>query len=211
MPLRRRVQFTSVRYGERLAEIGARPSIGTVGDSLRQRPRRDGQRALQDRADPRPARTGPWKTVDDVELATLGWVHWHNTSALHGYLGDVPPAEFEAAFYAAQQTDPAGLESNSPSLHQTQGGSIASVATATVCGGFASQVFLAPLLPMAVRRILQPCSDKDKLAVDPATGTGLVSVPARSGIRRPRSPPVSIPSERRVSRRVSSRHQITAT
>ena len=48
---------------------------------------------------------GPWRTVDDVELATLGWVHWHNTERLHGYLGDVPPAEFEAA-YAAQQTDP---------------------------------------------------------------------------------------------------------
>jgi putative transposase len=48
---------------------------------------------------------GPWRTVDDVELATLGWVHWHNTERLHGYLDDVPPAEFEAAFYAAQQTD----------------------------------------------------------------------------------------------------------
>ena len=34
---------------------------------------------------------GPWKTVADVELATLGWVHWHNTERLHGYLGDVPP------------------------------------------------------------------------------------------------------------------------
>ena len=44
-----------------------------------------------------PARTGPWKTVEDVELATLGWVHWHNTSRLHGYLDDVPPAEFEAS------------------------------------------------------------------------------------------------------------------
>ena len=40
---------------------------------------------------------GPWKTVEDVELATLGWVHWHNTERLHGYLGDVPPTEFEAA------------------------------------------------------------------------------------------------------------------
>ena len=47
---------------------------------------------------------GPWRTVEDVELATLGWVHWHNNERLHGYLGDVPPAEFEAA-YAAQQTD----------------------------------------------------------------------------------------------------------
>jgi putative transposase len=48
---------------------------------------------------------GPWKTIEDVELATLGWVHWHNTTRLHSYLNDVPPAEFEAAFYAAPEAD----------------------------------------------------------------------------------------------------------
>ncbi|MCT1762000.1 IS3 family transposase, partial [Micrococcus luteus] len=37
---------------------------------------------------------------EDLELATLGWVHWHNTQCLHGYLGDVPPSEFENTFYA---------------------------------------------------------------------------------------------------------------
>jgi putative transposase len=52
-----------------------------------------------------PARPGPWRTVADVELATLGWVHWHNNSRLHGYLDDIPPAEFEAAFYATKRTD----------------------------------------------------------------------------------------------------------
>lgn len=53
-----------------------------------------------------PARPGPWRTVEEVELATLGWVHWHNTTTrLHGYLGDVPPAEFEATFYATKRTD----------------------------------------------------------------------------------------------------------
>ncbi|PWI28192.1 IS3 family transposase, partial [Pseudoglutamicibacter cumminsii] len=41
-----------------------------------------------------------WKTIDDLELATLGWVHWHNTQRLHGYLGDVPPLEHEEKFYA---------------------------------------------------------------------------------------------------------------
>ena len=45
------------------------------------------------------------ETVEDVELATLGWVHWHNTARLHGHCNDVPPAEFEAAFYAAQHPD----------------------------------------------------------------------------------------------------------
>ena len=93
-------QFTSVRYGERLAELGAVPSIGSVGDSY--------DNALAESVNGaykteliRGAGQGPWRTVDDVELATLGWVHWHNTSRLHGYLGDVPPAEFEDAFYAA--------------------------------------------------------------------------------------------------------------
>lgn len=97
-------QFTSVRYGERLAELGAVPSIGTVGDSY--------DNALAETVNGyykseliRGPQQGPWKTVDDVELATLSWVHWHNTSRLHGYIGDVPPAEFEAAFYAAQHPD----------------------------------------------------------------------------------------------------------
>lgn len=96
-------QFTSVRYGERLAEIGAVPSIGSVGDSY--------DNALAETVNGlykseliRGPGQGPWRTVDEVELATLGWVHWHNTQRLHGYLNDVPPAEFEAT-YAAQHTD----------------------------------------------------------------------------------------------------------
>jgi len=43
---------------------------------------------------------GPWKTIDQLELATLGWVHWWNTERLHGYCGDIPPAEYEEANYA---------------------------------------------------------------------------------------------------------------
>ena len=52
---------------------------------------------------------GPWKSVEDVELATLSWVHWHNTERLHSHCDDVPPAEFEAAFYAAQPATPVGV------------------------------------------------------------------------------------------------------
>jgi putative transposase len=97
-------QFTSIRYGERLAEIGAVPSIGSVGDSY--------DNALAETVNGlykteliRGPDQGPWHTVEDVELATLSWVHWHNTQRLHTYLGDAPPVEFEAAFYAAQQAD----------------------------------------------------------------------------------------------------------
>jgi putative transposase len=101
-------QFTSLRYGERLAELGAVPSIGSVGDSF-DNALAESTIGLYKTELIRGPGQGPWKTVDDVELATLGWVHWHNSIRLHGYLGDVPPNEFEAAFYAAQQTDPAGV------------------------------------------------------------------------------------------------------
>jgi len=96
-------QFTSIRFGERLAEIGAVPSIGTVGDSY-DNALAEAVNALYKTELIRGPAQGPWRTVEDVELATLGWVHWHNNERLHGYLNDVPPVEFEAA-YAAQQTD----------------------------------------------------------------------------------------------------------
>jgi putative transposase len=50
------------------------------------------------------------ETVEDVELATLGWVYWHSTTRLHGYLDGIPPTEFEARFYATNQTDRAMVE-----------------------------------------------------------------------------------------------------
>ena len=43
--------------------------------------------------------------MEDVELATLGWVHWHNTQRLHGYLNDLPPIEYEQGYYAANRSD----------------------------------------------------------------------------------------------------------
>ncbi len=59
-----------------------------------------------------PARPSPWRTVDDVELATLGWVHWHNHQRLHDYLNDLPPTAFAFAgrFYATQQGQSALVE-----------------------------------------------------------------------------------------------------
>jgi putative transposase len=96
-------QFTSIRYGERLAEIEAVPSIGSIGDSY-DNALAEATNSLYKTELIRGPGQGPWKNVDDVELATLGWVHWYNNERLHGYLKDVPPSEFEAA-YAAQQTD----------------------------------------------------------------------------------------------------------
>jgi putative transposase len=98
-------QFTSVRYGERLAEVGAVPSIGTVGDSFDNALAETVNGYYKAELIRGPGRPGPWKTVEDLELATLGWVHWHNHQRLHGYLNDVPPAEFEDTFYATKRTD----------------------------------------------------------------------------------------------------------
>jgi putative transposase len=92
-------QFTSVRWGERLVELGAQPSIGSVGDSF--------DNALAETVNGlykteliRGPDQGPWRSIDDVELATLGWVSWYNTDRLHSYCEDIPPAEYEEAHYA---------------------------------------------------------------------------------------------------------------
>lgn len=103
-------QFTSIRYSERLAEIGAIPSIGTVGDSYDNALAETVNGYYKAELIRGPARQGPWKAVEDVELATLGWVHWHNHDRLHGYLNDVPPAEFEDTFYATKRTDQSLVE-----------------------------------------------------------------------------------------------------
>ncbi len=105
LPQRCRSQFTSIRYGERLAEIGAVPSIGSVGDSFDNALAETINGYYKAELIRGPARRGPWKTIEEVELATLGWVHWHNTQRLHGYLADMPPTEFEGRFYATHQDD----------------------------------------------------------------------------------------------------------
>ena len=56
----------------------------------------------------------PWRTVEDVELATLAWVDWFNHRRLLWPIGGVPPAEFEAPWLAALENQPTGA-SGSPS------------------------------------------------------------------------------------------------
>jgi transposase InsO family protein len=92
----RGVQYVSIRYTERLAEAGIEPSVGSVGDSY----------------DNAMAETifglfkaeviwpnGPWRSLEEVEFATLEWVDWFNNKRLLEPIGDVPPAEFEAMYY----------------------------------------------------------------------------------------------------------------
>jgi putative transposase len=97
-------QFTSVRFTERLEEIGARPSIGTVADSYDNALAETVNGLYKSELVYGPESCG-WDDVCHLELATLSWVHWFNHERLHGHCGDVPPLEYEAAFYAARQTD----------------------------------------------------------------------------------------------------------
>jgi putative transposase len=87
-------QYVSIRYAERLADAGAVASIGSVGDSYAQIESLIGLYKLEC---VRPE--GPWRGVDDLELATLNWVHWFNQHRLHTALDYVPPAEFERNHY----------------------------------------------------------------------------------------------------------------
>lgn len=93
-------QYVAIRYHERLLEAGAIASIGTVGDSY----------------DNAMAETiiglyktecvkhdGPFRTVEDLELATLAWVHWWNHQRLHSAIDYLTPIEFEATYYREHQ------------------------------------------------------------------------------------------------------------
>lgn len=46
---------------------------------------------------------GPWRGVDDLELATLSWIYWFNHNRLHSSIGHIPPSEFEALYYRHNQ------------------------------------------------------------------------------------------------------------
>ena len=92
-------QYTSIAFTAHLAAEGIVPSIGTVGDAL--------DNALMESAiglykTELIARRGPWRDLAHVEMETAGYLHWFNTRRIHSAIGDVTPAEAEAAWYAAR-------------------------------------------------------------------------------------------------------------
>ena len=88
-------QYLAIRYTERLAEAGAVPSVGSRGDSY-DNALAESFNGLYKTELIRHA--GPWRGLDDVEYATLEYVDWFNHRRLHGELGMITPAEFEATF-----------------------------------------------------------------------------------------------------------------
>jgi len=96
--------YLALVYTDRIAELGAKPSTGSIGDSY--------DNALAEAVNglyktELIRQQGPWRTVEQVELATLEYVWWWNNTRLHGELGMRTPIEAETEYYAA-------LESASP-------------------------------------------------------------------------------------------------
>jgi len=95
-------QYLSIRYSERLAEAGAVASIGSRGDSY--------DNALAESTiglykSELLYRQGPWRGIDDLEIATLEYIDWFNHRRLHSALGHVPPAEYEENSHLGEDAD----------------------------------------------------------------------------------------------------------
>ena len=94
-------QYLALRYTDRLVEAGIEPSVGSVGDSY--------DNALAETViglfkTEVIHRRGPWHSLEAVEFATLEWVNWFNNRRLLKPIGNIPPAEAEANFYAAMDS-----------------------------------------------------------------------------------------------------------
>lgn len=109
----RGVQYVAVRYTQRLAETGAVASVGTTGDSY--------DNALAEAFNSLfkaelVRNKGPWKGIDDLEIATAEYIDWFNHRRLHGEIGLIPPAEHETNHYRHNPA-PATVEASVPSVH----------------------------------------------------------------------------------------------
>jgi putative transposase len=99
----RGVQYLSIRYTERLAQNGVVASVGSRGDSY--------DNALAETIiglykTELVRNKGPWRGLDDLELATLEWVDWFNHRRLFHDLGRIPPAEHESNYYRRKESQP---------------------------------------------------------------------------------------------------------
>lgn len=105
----RGVQYLSIRYTERLAEAGIEPSVGSRGDSY--------DNAMAESViglykNEIIYRRGPWRSLEAVELQTLEWVDWFNHRRILEPIGNIPPVEFEQAYYRLHETPAMGAGVN---------------------------------------------------------------------------------------------------
>lgn len=97
----RGVQYLAIRYSERLGEAGAVTSVGSRGDSS--------DNVLAETVmglykTDLIRRRGPWRSVEQVELATAEWVDWWNRRRLHSAAANLPPSEFEQRYHDQRAT-----------------------------------------------------------------------------------------------------------
>lgn len=89
-------QYTAIRYAERLADAGALASIGSVGDSYDNAMAESVVGLYKNEC---VKIDGPFRTVEELELATLSWIHWFNENRLHSSIGYLTPIEAEQQYY----------------------------------------------------------------------------------------------------------------
>jgi putative transposase len=85
-------QYTSIRYTQRLEDIGAVRSVGSKGDSY-DNAAAEAVNSLYKKE--LINREGPWQDAGQVTVATAEWVSWYNDERLHSSCGNLPPAEYE--------------------------------------------------------------------------------------------------------------------
>jgi putative transposase len=104
----RGVQYRAIRYSQRLADAGAVASVGSKGDSFDNAM----AEAFNSLFKAELVRNkGPWRSLEDLEMATVEYIDWYNNRRLHGELGHVPPTEHEA-LHAMTRTVTAPLETS---------------------------------------------------------------------------------------------------
>ena len=91
----RGVQYTSIRYTQRLEDIGAVRSVGSKGDSY-DNAAAEAVNSLYKKE--LINHEGPWEDAGQVTVATAEWVYWYNEDRLHSACGNIPPAEYENAW-----------------------------------------------------------------------------------------------------------------
>jgi transposase InsO family protein len=94
-------QYLSIRYSERLTEVGIEASVGSVGDGYDNALAETINGLFKTKVI---RRRGPWRGLDAVEYATLEWVDWFNNRRLLEPIGNIPPAEFEESYYTVQES-----------------------------------------------------------------------------------------------------------
>src|SRR5215203_3697451 len=149
-------QYVAIRYTERLLEAGIEPSVGSVGESY--------DNALAETINGLfktevIRRRGPWRSMEVVEFATLEWVDWYNNRRLLQPIGNMPPAEAEARYYAQLEAPALAAQLKPTGLRQTRGGS--SIAHC-ICRKHSLSNASGNVLWRSLRVWIGPCSDSWK-------------------------------------------------